>query len=62
MLVLVPVHLGTGTFGVDMTYGWGLGELQRLTVSRPPPYVGGLWGGAGAPTAPPTAPPTQGDR
>jgi len=25
MLVLVPVHLGTGTFGVDMTYEWALG-------------------------------------
>ena len=25
MLVLVPVHLGTGTFGVDGTYGWALG-------------------------------------
>ena len=34
----------------------GLGELQRLTVSRPPPYVGGALGGASAPTAPPTAP------
>jgi len=33
----------------------GLGELQRLTVSRPPPYVGGVLGGASAPTAPPTA-------
>jgi len=25
MLALVPIHLRTGTFGVDVTYGWALG-------------------------------------
>ena len=37
-----------------------LGLLQRHTLNRPPPYVGGALGGASAPTAPPTAPPICG--
>ena len=31
MLVLVPIHLGTGTFGVDETYGWALGTSLTPT-------------------------------
>jgi len=36
--------------------GSTLGFIQRRTIKRPPPYVGGLWGGASAPTAPPQLP------